>query len=141
MCRFFIFKLLIKVFNIKPKPKSDEHLNAKTKNHFFFFCFLYRHIADIERNWSVADETAYVSSSDSQSDAQIIIASSSIINTTTTTTVPTTTTTSQNDAGRNENANTDYSGGDVSSIEINQHDALQSSGGVISNSIDSSDNA
>lgn len=100
-----------------------------------FFCFLYRKIADIERNWSVADESTNVTDSQYASDAQLI-ASITTFTTATTTTVPTTTTTSRNDADRNENVE---NSGDVSSMtELSQDDALRS--GLI-NSIDSSDNA
>ncbi|KAG4077085.1 hypothetical protein HA402_016072 [Bradysia odoriphaga] len=84
------------------------------------------HSTNIERNWSVADESTNVSDSQYASDAQVIAS---------TTTVPTTTTTSQNDAGRSENME---NSGDISSIELSQNDALRS--GLI-NSIDSSDNA
>lgn len=53
------------------------------------FVFLYRNIADIERNWSVADDSNV---SDSQFSSDIVNAS---------TTIPTTTI--QNDTGRSEN--------------------------------------
>ena len=66
------------------------------KTKFFLSVFLYRKIADIERNWSVADESTNVSDSQYASDAQVIASNY--------TTVPTIgTTTSQNDAGRSEN--------------------------------------
>lgn len=90
-----------------------------------FFCFLYRNIADqIERNWSVADESSYVSDSQFPSDIQVVASN---------TTVPTTTI--QNDAGRSDNM--EYSG-DVSSIEHTHHDPLRS--GLI-NSVECSENA
>lgn len=94
-----------------------------------FFCFLYRNIADIERNWSVADESTIVS--DSQFATDIQRTASTTIPTTATTTR---TTTIQNDAGQSENM--EYSG-DVSSIEIIHPDSLRS--GSI-NSIESSEN-
>lgn len=98
------------------------------------FCFLYRKIADIERNWSVADESSNVSDIQFPSDNQII--ASTTIPSSSTPITTTTTTTFQNDTGRNENVENSV---DITSIELSHHDSLRSDDLI--NTIDSSGNA
>ncbi len=101
MCRFCNFVTKCDLQTTK-QTTNKKKIPMNNFGNIFSFVFLYLKIADIERNWSVADESSNVSDSQFASDIIASINNNTAITTTTNvSTIPTTT--MHNDAGRSEN--------------------------------------